>query len=126
MKYKLIQKPNPRELKSQRKWYASPVKEGTINHYQLSKDIASKSSYLTRSAVMNVLENMVREIPHYLIEGYSVNLNDLGTLRLSFSNEGADDPQEFSIENIKSVRVIFTPSPKFKRTLSNVQYEKAE
>ncbi len=125
MKYKLIQKANPRELKSQRKWYASPVKEGTINHYQLSKDIAAKSS-LTRSAVMNVLENLVKEIPHYLIEGYSVNLNDLGTLRLSFSNEGVDNPEEFSSENIKCVRVIFTPSPKFKRTLLSVQYEKTK
>ncbi|RNC65911.1 HU family DNA-binding protein [Proteiniphilum sp. X52] len=125
MKYKLIQKPNPRELKSQRKWYASPVKEGTINHYQLSKNIAAKSS-ITRSTVMYVLENMVKEIPHYLIEGYSVNLNDLGTLRLSFSNEGVNDPEEFSSDNIKSVRVIFTPSPKFKRTLSSVEYERAE
>lgn len=126
MKYRLIQKANPRELKSQRKWYASPVKEGTINHYQLSKYIAANSSYLTRSAVMNVLEHLVKEIPRYLIQGYSVNLNDLGTLRLSFSNEGADDPDEFSTENIKCVRVIFTPSPKFKRTLLNVQYEKTE
>lgn len=125
MKYKLIQKPNPRELKSQRKWYASPVKTGTINNYQLSKDIAARSP-LTRSAVMKVIENMVNEIPRYLIEGYSVNLNDLGTLRLSLSNEGADAPEKFSSENIKNVRVIFTPSPEFKRTLLNVQYEKTE
>lgn len=125
MKYKLIQKANPREPKSQRKWYASPVKKGTVNNYQLSKDIASKS-FLTKGVVMNVIENMVNEIPRYLIEGYSVNLNDLGTLRLSLSNEGAHTPEKFSSENIKNVRVIFTPSPEFRRTLLNIEYEEAE
>ena len=85
MKYRLVQKANPLEPETKRKWYASPVKEGTINNYQLSKGIAGKSS-LTRGAVMNVIENMVDEIPRYLIEGYSVNLNNFGTLRLSLSS----------------------------------------
>lgn len=125
MKYRLIQKANPRELKSQRKWYVRPVKAGTVNNKQLSKDIAAKSS-LTKGAVMNVIENMVNEIPRYLMEGYSVSLSDLGTLRLSLSSEGADTPEKFSPENIKNVRVIFTPSPEFKRTLQNAQYERTE
>lgn len=125
MKYRLIQKANPRELKSQRKWYVRPVKAGTVSNKQLSKDIAAKSS-LTKGAVMNVIENMVNEIPRYLMEGYSVNLNDLGTLRLSLSSEGADTPDKFSSENIKNVRVIFTPSPEFRRTLLNVEYERTE
>jgi len=125
MKYRLIQKANPRELKSQRKWYVKPVKTGMVNNRQLSKDIAAKSS-LTKGAVMNVIENMVSEIPRYLLEGYSVNLNDFGTLRLSLSSEGADTPEKFSSENIKHVRVIFTPSPEFKRTLLDVQYERME
>ncbi|WP_294081106.1 HU family DNA-binding protein [Proteiniphilum sp. UBA5384] len=125
MKYRLIQKANPRELKSQRKWYVRPVKTGTVTNKQLSKDIAAKSS-LTKGAVMNVIENMVNEIPRYLVEGYSVNLSDLGTLRLSLSSEGTDTPDKFSSENIKNVRVIFTPSPEFKRTLLNVEYERDE
>ena len=75
---------------------------------------------------MNVIENMVNEIPRYLVEGYSVNLSDLGTLRLSLSSEGTDTPDKFSSENIKNVRVIFTPSPEFKRTLLNVEYERDE
>ncbi|SCD19807.1 DNA-binding protein [Proteiniphilum saccharofermentans] len=125
MKYKLIQKPNPLEPKVQRKWYASPVKVGTVNNYQLSKDIAARSP-LTRSVVMNVIEKMGDEIPRYLTKGYSVNLSDLGTLRLSLSSEGVDTPEKFSKENIENVRIIFTPSPELKRTLLNVQYERTE
>lgn len=125
MKYKLIQKGNPLEPKAQQKCYASPVKTGTINNVHLSKDIASKSTF-KRSVVMYVLENMLNEIPRYLTEGYSVCLSDLGTLRLSLSSEGTDTPENFTHENIKNVRVIFTPSPEFKRTLSNVRYERAD
>ncbi|MBK5195092.1 MAG: HU family DNA-binding protein [Proteiniphilum sp.] len=125
MKYRLIQKANPLEPENQRKWYASPVKAGTINNYQLSKGIADKSS-LTRGAVMNVIENMVDEIPKYLIEGYSVNLNNFGTLRLSLSSEGVNTPDNFTGDNVKNMRVVFTPSPEFKKTLQKINFEKSE
>jgi len=122
MKYKLVQKANPLEPDTERKWYASPVKAGTINNYQLSKGIASKS-FLARGAVINVIENMVDEIPRYLIEGYSVNLNNFGTLRLSLSSEGVENPGEFTADNIKNMRVVFTPSPELKKTLQSIQFE---
>lgn len=125
MKYKLIQKANPLEPGTRRKWYASAVKAGTINNYQLSKGIASKSS-LTRGAVMNVIENMVDEIPRYLTDGYSVNLNNLGTLRLSLSSEGVDEPGDFIAGNIKNTRVVFTPSPEFKKVLEKIDFEEVK
>ena len=125
MKFKLIQKANPLEPDSKRKRYASPVKKGTINNYQLSKGISAKSS-MTRGAVLNVIENMVDEIPAYLIEGYSVNLNNLGTLRISLSSNGLDDPSNFTSDNIKNTKVIFTPAPEFKKTLQNMKLEISE
>ncbi len=125
MKYKLIQKVNPLEPDSDRKWYSSPVKTGTINNYQLSKGIAAKSS-MTRGAVLNVIENMVDEIPKYLMDGYSVNLNNLGTLRISLSSEGVNSPEDFTDKNIKNMRVVFTPSPEFKKSLKNIKYEQSE
>lgn len=125
MKYRLIQKANPLEPDSQRKWYASPVKVGTINNYQLSKSIAAKSS-MTRGVVLNVIENMVDEIPKYLIEGHSVNLNNLGTLRVSLSSKGVSNPKDFSSNNITNMRVVFTPSPEFKKILQNLDFELTE
>lgn len=125
MKYKLIQKANPLKPDSKRKWYASPIKKGTINNYQLSKGMAAKSS-MTRGAVLNVIENIVDEIPFYLTEGYSVNLNNLGTLRISLSSNGVENPEDFSEKNIKNPKVIFTPSPEFKETLLNMKLEISE
>lgn len=125
MKYKLVQKVNPLEPDNNRKWYASPVKAGTINNYQLSKGIVGKS-FLARGAVMNVIENMVDEIPRYLVEGYSVNLNNFGTLRLSLSSEGCDTPAQFTPENIKNIRVVFTPSPELKKTLQKIHFEESK
>ena len=125
MKYRLIQKANPLEPDSKRKWYASPVKSGTINNYQLSKGIASKSS-MTRGAVLNVIENMVDEMPRLLTEGYCVILNNLGTLRISLSSNGVDDPSNFTSDNIKNTKVIFTPAPEFKKTLQNMKLEISE
>ena len=125
MKYKLIQKANPLEPGTTRKWYASPVKAGTITNYQLSKGIAGKSS-LSRGDVMNVIENMVDEIPRYLTEVYILNLNNFCTLRLSLSSEGVNDPESFTAGHIKNMRVVFTPSPEFKAPLQKMHFEKTE
>lgn len=125
MKYKLIQKTNPRKLESRRKWYASLIKKGTVSNNHLYKRVATKSS-IARPIVTTVIDSVAKEIPCYLMEGYSVNLNNLGTLRISLSNEGADTPEEFTHANIKNVRVIFTPSPSFKRALQNIQFEKVD
>lgn len=120
-----MQKLNPLKPEAQRKWYASPVKKGTISNYQLSKEIAEQSS-LTRGDVMNVIENIVDEMPKYLIEGYSVNFNNFGTLRLSLSSEGVDVRDDFTADRITNTRVVFTPSPEFKRMLKNIHFERAD
>lgn len=125
MKYKLIQKINPLKPSLQRKWYANTVKAGTINKYQLSKIIAIKSS-LTRTTVLKIIESLIEEIPQHLIEGYSINLNDLGTLRITLSSEGTDDPKKFENSNIKNSRVIFTIAPEFKKILENIEFEEVE
>ena len=70
--------------------------------------------------------NMVDEIPRYLIEGYSVNLNNFGTLRLSLSSEGVMAPDQFTSGNIKNMRVVFTPSPEFKNALKKIDFEKTD
>ncbi|WP_436417335.1 HU family DNA-binding protein [Petrimonas sulfuriphila] len=124
MKYKLIERENPQD-RSQKKWYAQPVNEGRIGQKEIATDIMDLSS-LSRGDVSNVIESLIATVPRYLLMGKSVNLGNLGTLRLSFSSEGTTDPKAFNTGMISGVKVIFTPSVEFKEKLTKISFEKAE
>lgn len=124
MKYKLIERANPQD-REQKKWYASPVNEGTISKSDLAKEIVGISS-LSRGDISNVIENLIDTMPKYLLMGKSINLGEFGTLRVSFSSKGVVALDEFNTNKISGMKVIFTPSVEFKAALERVKFEKSE
>lgn len=124
MKYKLIERANPQD-RTKSKWYASPLNEGRISKNELTKEIVQISS-LSRGDVSNVIENLIDIIPKYLLMGKSVSLGEIGTLRLSFSSDGADKKIDFKPSMIHHARVIFTPSTELRASLEDIRYEKQE
>ncbi len=123
MKIKLIQKGNPQDSSAPKKWYASPVNQGRVSKYQISKEIAGRSS-LTRGDISNVIDNLIDELPKYLKAGNSIKLGDFGTFRLSISGTGSDTEESYTVANIKGVKVIFTPGKMLKEELENIHFER--
>lgn len=122
MKYKLIQKGNPASPDAPKKWYAAPVKTGSVTHKALAKSISGRSS-LTAGDVANALQNLSELIPEELIKGNSVQLEGVGSFRLSFSSEGVANEKDFTTDKIKGVKVLFTPSPEFKKAIAGMKFE---
>lgn len=124
MKYKLIERANPQD-RTKVKWYASPVNDGKVTKGDLAKDIVGNSS-LSRGDVTSTIENMLDTMPKYLLMGKSISLGEFGTLRLSFTSEGVDKPDEFNANMISGVKIIFTPSVELKKALEDIKFEKSE
>jgi predicted histone-like DNA-binding protein len=124
MKYKLKQRVNPQE-RTRVKWYASPVSNGKVTKSGLAAEIVNISS-LSRGDVSNVIECIIDVVPKYLLMGKSVSLGELGTLRLSFSSKGVDEPGEFTVALIDGTKVIFTPGVTLKKALTELHFEKSE
>ena len=120
MKIKMVQRKNPQK-KSEVKYYASPVNAGKKNLRDIAHDIAGRSS-LTRGDIENVLANFMDCLPHYLRDGFSVQLGEFGTMRLTLSSEGAATVKAFKMETIKP-RVTFTPGVELKAALRENSYE---
>ena len=123
MKYKLVPKGNPQNKDAEKKLYAKPVYSGKITKKQIADDLVLSSS-LSRGDVSSVIENLLDAIPKYLLKGFSIQLGELGTLRISFSSEGADDPESFHVGLIRGRKIIFTPGPAFKKILADLTFEK--
>ena len=124
MKYKLVSRVNPQD-RSKSKWYAAPINEGKITKTELAKEVVNISS-LSRGDVSSVIENLLDVIPKYLLMNKSVNLGELGTLRLSFSSEGVEDPKDFNTSKMSNVKVVFTPGSELRKQLKDAKFEKSE
>jgi putative DNA-binding protein len=120
MRIKLVKRKNPMK-KSEEKYYANPVNLGKKTLKDIAKDIAGRSS-LTRGDIENVLSNFIDRLPSYLRDGFSVQLSDFGTMRLTLSSEGSLTEKAFNIEKIKP-RVTFTPGTELKAALRDNSYE---
>ena len=116
----MVQRKNPQK-KSEVKYYASPVNAGKKTLRDIAKDIAGRSS-LTRGDIENVLTNFMECLPSYLRDGFSVQLGEFGTVRLTLSSEGALNEKAFKTETIKP-RVTFTPGVELKAALRDNSYE---
>ena len=120
MKIKMVPRKNPQK-KSEVKFYASPINAGKKTLRDIAKDIAGRSS-LTRGDIENVLTNFMECLPSYLRDGFSVQLGEFGTVRLTLSSEGALNEKAFKTETIKP-RVTFTPGVELKAALRDNSYE---
>lgn len=125
MKYRLVKKGIPNKPDAPKKWYATAVNQGTINIKEISKEIAGRSS-LTKGDVLNVIENLLEEIPKHLINGNSVKLGDLCTLRLSIKGKGSEDEEDYTTANIQKTRVVFTPSKAMQKEISEIKFERVK
>jgi predicted histone-like DNA-binding protein len=123
--YDYIKRADPRDLNQPKKWYIKPVYSGRINIANISSDIAMASS-LSRGDVMNVMLTMSEQVPRYLLDGKSVQLGEIGTLRISFSSGGRDDAEELNTSMINNVKLIFTPSRELKEILKKVKFKRED
>ena len=122
MKVKVVERKNPQNLEAKPKYYGNAVNAGTVTIEKFAKTIADRSS-LSRGDILNVLTNFIEQLPVFLEIGMSVQLGSFGTMRLTLETEGAEKPEEFTANNVKSAKVIFTPGVEFKDFLTKISYE---
>lgn len=121
MKIKLVKRANPNK-REEEKWYANPIHLGKISLKDLAIEIAGRSS-LTRGDVENVLCNFIDAIPKHINDGFSVQLGDLGTMRLSLASEGSLTEEEFNTRKIKP-RLVFTAGKDIKNGMKRIHYQR--
>jgi predicted histone-like DNA-binding protein len=124
MKFTVQTRTNPRDPQGPKMKYAVAVNAGRITLKDFAREISGRSS-LTRGDIENVLSNFLDELPTFLKLGMSVQLGEFGTLRLSIASEAVDESTEFTVAQIKGVRVIFTPGVEFKEILRQISFEEA-
>ena len=122
LKYKLVERGKPGDDTAPKKLYATNVSKGKKTLPAIAKDVTDMSS-LSRGDVQSVLSNLVDQIPKYLLDGNTVSLGELGSLRVTFSSEGVNNESEFNVRMIKNLRIRFTPGKLLKEAMEKAGFE---
>lgn len=119
-KFKLAKKKkNPSNPQGESQWHAIPVTTNRLNTRSLCKVVTRNTT--TAPTEAETTFNLVCDgIVHELQQGNSVQLGELGWLRLSFGSEGVEDVTQFDAATmIRNVKIIFTPSKTLMADIKN-------
>lgn len=121
MMYSVTKRQNPLNREADSKYYASAEYGEEIDVNALAKEIF-KSCTLTPADVVAVIESFLDKMPQYLKSSNRIRLNKFGIFKLSFSSIGHKKAEDVNSNDIKNLRVLFTPSAELKKELSDVSY----
>ena len=117
-KFKLTQKKNPQDKAAPAKWYAIPSIVNRLTTRTVCK-VVTRNTTTAPTEAESTFNLVCDGIVHELQQGNSVQLGELGWLRLSFGSEGVEDLTKFDAASmIKNLKVVFSPS---KTLLSSIE-----
>lgn len=123
LKYRLIQRVNPRDPKGPRHFYAKAVGRGDVTLRELADEIAQISTVSTVDT-MAAIEALIQIIPKHVAQGEVVRLGDFGSYTIGILSAGTPDEEEFTPEMIKGVKLYFRPGRELKNALRDIRFEK--
>ena len=98
---------NNKQSKAYGKTFGRLKATETLNLSDLCRHIQKHGSIFTPDVVKGVTEKFITCIQELLLEGNKVKLDGLGTFYLSVSTVGEQDPDDFTAQNVKKVRIKF-------------------
>ena len=125
VRYKLVEKSNPRNPQAPKKWYAMAKSAGEFTFRKLSKEIAEGSTTVSDTDVLAVLNDLTKVLRRHLENGEIVRFGDFGSFQISIGSEGAETEKQFHQSMIKSSKVIFRPGIDLKEMKNNLKFEKS-
>lgn len=121
--YSVVSKVNPSNREEPKKYYATVTSNGETSLRDLAKEIAEIST-MSLPDVIGVLESVVMLVPRHIKQGKIIRLGELGSLRISISSDGAENPEEVNAKLIKSNKFLFAPGKELQKALKEVEYVK--
>lgn len=121
IKLKTIQRPNPKDLTAERKYYVSAQNSGEISLEEMSENISDRCT-LTETDVLAALSALQREMTKNMMAGKIVRFGTFGSFQLTLNSSGVENIADTSQNQVKGVRVRFRPGTRIQENLRNLKY----
>lgn len=116
-KFNLVKKRNPRKPDDPQKWYAV-TKTREAQSIKAMTRAATENTSTAPIEMEAALDLLGRYASEQLLQGHTVKVGNLGTLRITFKSEGVAEINDFNAGTmIKNPRILFTPSKEFRQNV---------
>ena len=109
----------------EKKAYAFLQSRGTLSIDEIADHLVSHGCNYDRGDVIAIITKLVNCSKELMLDGYRIELGDLGKLYLTCQSEGAVSKEKFTRANIKSINVKFSASKLYDDLLQRVSLHKA-
>ncbi|MBP3518718.1 MAG: HU family DNA-binding protein [Parabacteroides sp.] len=122
-KYALYENPNPKGNGEKQPLHARIVPKGTVRTQEIAEQIADGSGYST-ATTKGMLDALAKIIARNLRQGYTVELEDLGSFSLSLKCRPVMDKKELRSWSVRFGNIHFKGSKKMKNQLRSIDLER--
>jgi len=84
----------------------------------------SSNTTATPADVDAVLNGLVMVLSENLDNGNTIDLGDVGSMRLTAGSSGADTEEKFHCRMMRKPRIVFTPGKRLKSVVKEVKFER--
>jgi predicted histone-like DNA-binding protein len=123
VKFKAVQRPNPKNPAEPAKFYASATPSGKCDIDKLSR-IISKNSTVSRTDVYAVIMGLLDAISDELADGNTIYMGKLGSYSIAVKSEGVTTAAELTGAAIKSAKINYRAGAELKNMLKTLSFEK--
>ena len=121
--YTIVQKGNPVDSKQPKKYHLQSKIRGSKSHKQIL-ETASKNTTVNKKEIDNGVYAFIEAMFDALEDGFSVEVEGLGTFSTSLSSEGVSSEAEANASKVKSISLVFRSKPEARTRVGNFKLEK--
>ena len=124
IQYSVAMMANPMRPEDGKKAYANLQLTGNIDINELAAHITEHNSVFSKGTVVGVLTELSVCMRELILQGYKIQLGDIGLFAPSISSEGAESKEKFSASNIKEMSVNYHYGAAFENLRRDAEFEK--
>lgn len=125
IRYRLTEMKDNISNKPKKGYYAQVVTKGTIDTPTLCQHIASSCSLTTADMAAAIIA-LSQNITKYLLDGYNVNIDGIGTFSLSAESKVVEKAADIRAQSVKVKNINFRSAVSLKKAMTNSKFERVE
>ena len=107
IQYSVSMLANPLHENDPKKAYAKLQLTGVVSLRELSTHISEHNSVFSKGTILGILSELSGCIRELILQGYKIDLGELGTLTPAITCKGAVTLADFTAQNITDLKVNF-------------------
>lgn len=102
------------------KYVLKPVYSGTVAEKEII-DFCQSLTQLPRTYIRASLESIIQTMIHYLMLGYKIKFNDLGTFYVTTDSSAVSSVADAGLSQLKNLYIRFLPNKELAKEVRNAE-----